>query len=81
MTQGIYSIHIMRKSMNICFLNWVLWYFRLISLATKHILADKGQNSDTYPFLLIIMTVKIANTCQLPCIISLNLFSSRCCKI
>ena len=56
----------MRKSMNVCFLNWVLWYFRLVSLATKHILADKGQNSDIYPFLLIIMAVEIAHTCQLP---------------
>ena len=26
----------------------VLWFYRLIPLATKHILADKRQNSDTY---------------------------------
>ena len=66
MTQGIYSIHTVPKSMIVGFLNWVLWYFGLVSLANKHILADKGQNSDTYPFLWIIMTVKIANRCQLP---------------
>ena len=66
MTQGIYSIHMMRKSMNVSFLNWVLWYFRPISLATKHILADKGQNSDTLPLSLNHYDPKIANTCQLP---------------
>ena len=74
MTRGIYSIHIMWRPMHLCVLNWVLYYFRLISLATKHILADKGQNSCMYCFLLIIMTIEIANTCQSPKVISIYLF-------
>ena len=54
----------MWKPMHLCVLNWVLWYFSWISLATKHILIVKRQNKDTYRFLLIIIIVEIANTSQ-----------------